>query len=98
MSKPKLAEEFKTSKEIVERLSENEPEALTPDGFEDCVVGIVETFHGDVALLSKDMVIAKMIKRDRMSYEDALEFFDFNIKGAYMGDHQPVYLSGIKRV
>ena len=30
--------------------------------------------------------------RSKMSYEEAVEYFDFNIAGSYMGEYTPLYL------
>ena len=30
--------------------------------------------------------------RDGMTYEEAIEFFEFNIKGSWMGEYTPVYI------
>lgn len=34
-----------------------------------------------------------MIKRDGMTYEEALEYFDFNIQCAWLGEFTPIYIS-----
>ncbi len=30
--------------------------------------------------------------RSEMTYEEAVEYFDFNIAGSYMGEYTPLYL------
>jgi hypothetical protein len=30
--------------------------------------------------------------RDEMTYEDASEYFEYNIRGAYMGKYTPLFL------
>lgn len=40
-----------------------------------------------------DMVVEKIMKRDDCSYEDALEFFEYNIGGAYVGDGTPLFMN-----
>jgi len=30
--------------------------------------------------------------RDEMSYEEAIEYFDFNVRGAYMGEKTPIWV------
>ena len=38
-------------------------------------------------------MIEKMISQDGMEYEEAIEFFDFNIKGAWMGEGTPCFFT-----
>ena len=35
-------------------------------------------------------MITKLVRRDDMSYEDAQEFINFNIEGAYIGEDTPI--------
>ena len=37
-----------------------------------------------------------MIERDEMTYEEAMEFFDFNIQGAWMGEFTPIYITKLQ--
>jgi len=32
------------------------------------------------------------MNRDGMSYEEAIEYFDFNVTGAYVGEHTPMFI------
>jgi hypothetical protein len=75
----------------IEAMKELNPDALKADGFDDCIVGIVDTFHGHVFLYDKQKVIESLM-RDDMTEEDALEFFEFNIVGSYVSTFTPVYL------
>lgn len=44
-----------------------------------------------VAAYDYDTVIANLMN-DGMSHDDACEFFDFNIIGAWMGDSTPLFV------
>ena len=44
------------------------------------------------AVYSEEKVLEVLVKRDGMTYEEAIEFFDFNIRGAYMGEQTPMYI------
>ena len=72
-------------------------ELLFADGDDDAIIGIVE--HDCVPLVVYDT--AKIIKllrtRDRMSLDEAEEFFEFNITGAFMGEQTPLFLRRIWR-
>jgi len=64
---------------------------IIPDGFEHCILGVVELPSGvPVAVLSASMIIDTLAKE--MTHEEAQEYFEFNIMGAYMGESTPLYL------
>jgi hypothetical protein len=75
------------------KLVKLDPELLFADGYDDCIIGM--TFRADVPVViySADKIIDKLA--NEMSYEEAQEFFDFNIEGAYMGERTPVYWYGL---
>jgi hypothetical protein len=67
-------------------------EALTADGFEDALLGFGHQYYHAVAIYDKDKCIEILMTRDGMSYETAIEYFDFNVTGAWVGEHTPVFL------
>ncbi len=65
---------------------------IYPSGFEDCIVGVGERFGGPpVAVLDVEKMFKKM-EKDGMTREEAIEYFEFNILGAHVGEENPVYL------
>lgn len=75
-------------------IQEINPDALVCDGFDDAVIGIAERPNlGPVLAYSIEKIIEIMISRDGLSYEEALEFFDFNIKSAWLGEFTPIYIT-----
>lgn len=74
-------------------LKEEPYQMLKADGFEDCAIGVVERcgMH-PVLVYDMEKIVKKMMKRDGMSHEEAQEYFDFNIGGAYMGEGTPMFL------
>lgn len=60
------------------------------DGHDDAIIGICQKFNSVSVLYDKDKIIKKLAKH--MDYDDALEYFDFNIVGAYLGDETPTFL------
>ena len=67
--------------------------AVKIDGYDDCICGIVERFGMEnVLLYDTDTIIEKMMSLDGMSYQEAMEYFDYNIKGAWMGEGSPCFL------
>ena len=77
----------------VEEISEINPDALLCDGFDEAIVGMAERINlGPVVAYDVDKMLEIMVKRDGMTYEEAMEYFDYNILGAWMGDNTPVYI------
>ena len=65
------------------------------DGYDDAIIGpaMVWTEDGnlrDVLVYDGEGIRQILMKRDGMSFEDAREFIEFNIEGAYLGPHTPV--------
>jgi hypothetical protein len=69
-------------------------ELLSADGFENAVMGVYyERENGVYKLVySRARCIQILMQRDGMTYEEAEEFFDFNVEGAYMGEKTPIYV------
>jgi len=72
-------------------------EFLSADGFEEALIGVVYDKMKSVHLLvySRTKCIEILIERDKMSKEEAEEFFDFNVEGAYMGEKTPLYVDDL---
>jgi hypothetical protein len=71
-------------------ISEEHPDLLTLDGFDEAVLGVVER-AGLLAVCYDRNKILEILMRD-MNLDEAMEYYEFNILGAYMGEHTPVYL------
>ena len=69
-------------------------EALTADGFDDAIIGIGERC-GQPSLVAydRDKCIQVLMDRDGMDYEEAVEFFDFNVAGAWVGENTPMFIT-----
>jgi hypothetical protein len=79
-----------TRDEIVERY----PDALLlePDYFDAAIVGVAEQASGRAWVIYDPDLCVKALMTDDMSEDEALEWFDFNTSGAYMGDLTPLFL------
>tara|TARA_R110002051_G_scaffold128295_4_gene202009 strand:- start:453 stop:674 length:222 start_codon:yes stop_codon:yes gene_type:complete len=64
------------------------------DGFDDCILGILERFGIDqpIVVYDREKVIAKLMDNDGMTHEEALEFYYFNQVGAWVGEKTPAFL------
>ena len=65
---------------------------LAADGLEDALIGTGWQFIQALMVYSVKKVLEILMARDGMSYEEAREFFEFNIVGAYVGPGTPVFV------
>ena len=72
-------------------LSEEYPDLLKADGFDEAVIGVVERLGTQAICYDTEKVI-EILMRD-MSEEEALEYFQYNIAGAWVGEHTPFFLT-----
>jgi hypothetical protein len=81
----------------IDELSDNLDEPLLfADGFDDCLIGLAEGFGGNECLAyDKTKILAKL--RENMSEEEAIEYFDFNIGGAYVGKRTPIFITLVNK-
>lgn len=85
-----------TPREFVNRFSaeafgEDEDGLLVMDNFDDCIVGVGQRFTDHFVIYDFKKVIAKLME-DGMSYEEAIEWHEFNQVGAWVGPRTPVFL------
>ena len=66
--------------------------ALLADGFEDALIGYGYQFNYPIAVYSRKRCINILMDDGIMDYEEATEYFDFNVSGAYVGESTPVFL------
>jgi hypothetical protein len=61
---------------------------LIADGFDEAVIGIEESTMRLIYSITKCLDI---IESQGMTDEDALEYFYFNVQGAYVGEQTPIF-------
>ena len=80
------------TKEQLEELKEHYPELLLADGYDDCLIGVCHRINQpDIACYDETKVIAKLAKE--MTHEEAIEYYEFNIIGSYMGELTPCFVA-----
>jgi hypothetical protein len=80
---------------IRDELAEIDPDLLLMDGFDDCIIGICEAFGSvPVVAYDYDKVLANL-QASGMTYEEAVEYHEFNQAGAYVGERTPVFIRRI---
>lgn len=81
---------------IEEQLAEENPDALLLDGFDNAIVGIVRRINLCVVAYDSDKCVECLVRDEEMSYDDAIEWFEYNVRGAFVGEHTPVFIESIK--
>lgn len=82
-----------TQDEVRAWIAEHNPDALMADGFEEAIIGMADRC-GQPMLVVYDVekCIEILVARDGMSEEEALEFFEFNTLGSWVGEGTPLFL------
>lgn len=65
-----------------------ESEILKADGFDDAIIGIEEATQRLIYSCEKCIQI---LIAGGMTEEDALEYFNYNVSGAWMGEKTPIW-------
>mgnify|MGYP003131922295 CR=1 FL=1 len=68
--------------------------AQIADGFDDAIIGFTELWGKESYIIVYDAskMFQTLIDRDGMTAEEAMEYFEFNIQGAYVGEDTPIYV------
>jgi hypothetical protein len=80
-----------TTIEADKLLKEREESVVFADGLEEAFIGIGYQNYSPVAIYSKSKAIQCFIK-EGMDEEQAYEYFDYNVAGAYVGGATPIFL------
>jgi hypothetical protein len=64
------------------------------DGFDSAIIGVGERNNTDSMIVyDYDKMINVLVTRDRMTHEEAEEYLDFNVIGAWIGDTTPIIVN-----
>ena len=79
----------------------NIEKTLFADGFDEAILGMLPNWDNDVMRIcySKAKMIDCLVE-EGLSFDDAVEYLEFNVWGAYVGEGTPFYvddLNGLTR-
>ena len=94
----KLSKHNKKITDFIEvAYSDYSDKILLADGFDDAFIGIAENSNGKpVAVYSVDKcldILAEQFKDEEDAVGDAIDFFEFNVKGSYVGEFTPMFVN-----
>lgn len=72
-----------------------EPAYIKADGFDDCLIGLGFKFGNRGTLIyDQAKVIQKLIDNSegKITEDEAFEYYEFNILGAYVGENMPIFV------
>lgn len=72
---------------MIERIKEIVDYSIFIDGFDNAVIGFDESSQRIIYSVKKCIEILMI----DMCEEEALEYFEYNVQGSYMGDLTPIY-------
>ena len=68
-----------------------EEDRYKADGFEDALIGRGQQFNTDFYVYSHSRCI-EILMREGMTEEEPLEYFDYNVQGAWVGEGTPIFV------
>ena len=79
---------------IENSLSDDET-ILLADGFEQAFIGIARQFNKPFAVYDRQKCIK--ILCNEMCYQDAIEYFQYNVEDSFVGDNTPAFIDLIEQ-
>ena len=77
----------------LDELFETAEGAVVLTGFDEAIIGLVEEFgNGPRVLYSREKILQILQERDEMNFDDAVDFYDFNILCMYVEEQNPIIL------
>ena len=80
------------------KIKEEYPDLLTLDGFDEAIIGVVERIGIQAICYDTAKIIEILCERHGMEDEEAAEYFEFNIAGAYVGERTPIFVAQIHSI
>jgi len=102
-----MESEFKYSDEASQKAKQDiqdycntyfDDSVILADGFELAFLGCGYSYSGSYAIYNLGTCIEILMQRDDMSFDDAEEFIEYNVIGAFVGDRMPVFLVPMKEL
>ena len=91
-----LKKQFDMVSYLEEHYNHDLDKILLADGFEEAFMGIVESFGtAPKACYNLEQCLDILMARDNMTYDEAVEYLEFNVTQAYVGEHTPAFLMNI---
>lgn len=67
-------------------------QTVLADGFDAALIGFGRQFNKVIAVYSYSKCIDILVRNSGMSDEEAEEYMEYNVVGAYVGSHTPIFV------
>ena len=78
-------------KDIKDLYGDDEPRILFADGYDKAIAGVILDGERTRVVYTTEKILSILMEQG-MTYDEASEFFDFNVAGSNMGVYTPLYL------
>ena len=68
---------------------------MEPHYFDKAIIGVVTQFNNVVVCYDKNKVLALLVNKEGLTEDEAIEYFEYNIIGAWMGEMTPAFLEKV---
>ena len=65
---------------------------LLADGYDGAFLGVGRRCGFEYAIYDEEKCLEILVERDGMSREEAVDFFEYNTIGAWVGDDTPIFV------
>ena len=67
---------------------------MKADGFDEAIIGVGSRCGSDdVFIYDYSKCVSILVERDGMSPDDAVDYMEFNVVGAYVGETTPIFMT-----
>ena len=93
----KTNDESSIRQDIVDQFGGGAETILFADGFDDAIMGVGSQFGQDLCVVYDTDKVINILMEQGMDYAEAMEHFDFNIAGSYVGSQTPIFMYKTER-
>jgi len=87
----------RTRRKILEgMILDDNPQAMLMDGYDGAIIGTASRLSKPTLVAYDSSRILSILRRRGMSHEEAVEWFEFNIAGAWVGENTPVLIRRVE--
>lgn len=75
---------------IIQKVEQINPEAIIWDGLDEAIIGYGGAFDQCVLIYLRSTILRLLMQKNQWSRAEAVEWYEYNIKGGYLGPHTPI--------
>ena len=78
--------------DIVDIVGNDELLFMDPKRFDAAIIGVTERMGQLPTICYNKTKVLEILMEDGMDYDEAVEYYEFNVVGAWMGEQTPTFL------